>query len=677
MKLSDREIENIREYARLAGEDEEIIEMIITANLAGNDKAFNRMRDYLLYKAAPQMKNPDPYYPYPKQEDFSGDLELGMTQNSLVWRINQNELCKNLLCSGIVGAGKTTMSFGLIKKLDNLSVKTMDFGMKQDVRHIACKEVPMLVLRFSRNANFQLGDIFEAPQGVDEIDYQTEVIKCFAVTTFIGESGKALLLEAITTLRAKQGYVDLTCLISYLKRMKCFSKRMADWLSTCVNRLTEFHIKFGKMLSAKNCFPFEKVIERFNIESELDGSGEFRFFFPAFVELRLFKYRIANNMRGNKLRTVIVCDEVNTLAGKKIEAHAAALGSMPTLLEYMPLCREFDIGHILCSNQPSEVSNVLKAQSGMKMSMRLGYWPDIVDIGNSMTLNKEQMEVIVDLPPGHAVVKMQGLDPFRTKIPNFEIEKTVTDDEINKNNQRVLEGTEWQSFLVSDTGSNNIVIPLGNMNEIEEMDEVMRSYLFDVYNRSAVGLTERFKSLRLSVRRGNQITESMNNQGFINIHEINLSGRGSKTKFLELTKKGHDALGVTPRKRKGKGCGFLHELVQHKIAEHLRNIEEIKKVSIEGILLDKSIDILAEVTDGKKIAFETAMTHLNELNNIQKDIEAGCDYIIIVCKDKVVMEKINELVANLSDGDKSRIMVCLVYQILKCKTLGDIFSLKK
>jgi len=31
----------------------------------------------------------------------------------------------------------------------------------------------------------------------------------------------------------------------------------------------------------------------------------------------------------------------------------------------------------------------------------------------------------------------------------------------------------------------------------------------------------------------------------------------------------------------------------------------------------------------------------------------------------------------LSDEEKSRVMVCMIYQLLQCKTLGEIFSLKK
>lgn len=676
MKLSDRDIQTIREYAKLAGEDDEIVEMIMAANFAGNDKAFHRMRDFLLHKAAPQMMNPDPFYPYPKQEDFHGDLELGNTK-SAVWKIKSDVLCTHMLGTGATGAGKTTQAFDAMEKLHHRDKRILSLGVKQDARHIACNRVPMLVLRCSQNPNFSLGDIFKAPEGVNEVDYQSAVIKCFAQSTFIAEAGESLLIEVVTTVRAKEGYVSLHNLINHLKRMKCWSARMNDWKSTSLNRLTAFNIRFGPMFIDQHPFPFEKVLEKRNIELELDGAGAFKSFFAALPLLRLFMYRIANNIRPKQLNIAIFCDEVNILASKTIERHAAALGSLPMMLEYMPLCREFGLGDILYSNQPSEVSNVLKAQAGIKMSMRLGHWQDIVDIGNSMTLDKEQMKAIIDLPPGHAIVKMQGLKPFPVKIPNFEVEKNVTDEEINENNRKLLEGSEWESFLVSNTSSNTMVIPLGDMNALEEIDELMRSFLFDVYNRSAVGLTERFKSLGLSIRRGNQFTELMNNRRFINVHEINLSGRGGKTKFLELTKKGHDAIGVTPKKKYGKGCGFLHELIQHKVAKHVRSIVEIKKVSIEGMLLDKSIDILVDVIDGKKIGIEIAMTAAHELDNIHKDIKADCDYIIVACRDKKVEEEVDNLIADISKQEKSRVMICQVYQLLKCSTLGDIFSLKK
>jgi len=669
-------LEELLQLAKDAGQDnEEMRDTIMTILESNNESDYRDLREYLFNEAKPQFINPDPFFPYPSQDVFTGDLTIGYTKDNVLWRVDKNELCKNLLCTGIVGSGKTTVAYAMAHSLTKQGIKILNLGLKKDFRHVACDTIPMLVLRCARNGNFHLGNIFKAPAGVDEIDYQTAVIKCFAITTFIAESGKALLLDVVNTLIAKQGYADFPSLLACLKKMHSVSRRQADWLSTCINRVTEFQIMFGPILAGKDCFPFENVLETHSIELELDGAGEYRFFFPALVILRAYKHRIANNLRGNILKTAILCDEVNILASKAIESHAAQLGALPTLIEYLPLSREFGFGYISFSNQPTEISNVLKAQSGIKMTLRLGSWKDVLDMGNCMILNQDQMKVIVDMPPGYAIVKMAGIDPFPVQLPNYDVKKNKTDDDIHRNNCKLLHGMPYFDYLISEQDRIRTTTQPQTVGQEENLDVIERAFLFDVYNRPDVGLTERYRTLGMSIGQGDRLVDSIDNKVLINTYEINLSGRGANTKFLDLTQKGYSSINMVPKKRISKGGGFLHQRVQNRIAGNLKQIPEIKNITIEAMLNNKAIDILAVLIDNKKLAFEIAMSPLNELNNVQKDLAAECDFVFIVCKDKKVGEKVNELIAQLNDNEKALIKVCIVYQILKCKTLADIFVL--
>jgi len=672
--LSNKEIQEILENAKLAGEDvKEIMDMILTASLAGDDQTVKDIKDYLILGASKQIAEPDPFNPYPKQEEFEGNLTLGQTKGATC-KAKEKVFSKHMFVSGATGAGKTTQAYGMIQQLRSKNIQVLSLGVKQDMRHFACKHGPMLVLRCSANGNFSIGDIFAAPQNVNTVDYQSAVIKCFCQSAFIAEAGQSLLTEVVNTIREREGYVCLLSLIRYLKKRKGRSSRENDWISTSLNRLIAFYTKFGSMFVTRDPFPFERVIERFSIELELDGAEGFMPFFAMLPMLRIYKYRIANNIRPNRLMTAVFCDEVNILASKTAERHAAMLGSVPMLLEYLPLSREFGIGFILYSNQPSEASNVLKAQAGIKMAMYLGEWNDIHDVCNSMILTNEQMKVVVDLPPGYAVVKMQGLSPFPIKIPNFEIKKDVTNDMITENNRRLLKGTEWENFLIADSNVRSAP-PVGDA--VEEIDEVERAFLFDIHNRPFVGSTERFTSVGIPTGTGSRLCDSLVNRCLVRMHEINLSGRGHKTKFYEISKKGYKALGISPKLKYGKGAGFLHKLAQYLIAQSLGEITDIEKTTIEETLQDKAIDVSAITTDGKRIGIEIAMTSVNELINMRKDLKAECDYVIVACKNKYIMQDVNKLATGLNDDEKNRIVVCIIYQLLKCKTLSELFSLNK
>lgn len=220
------------------------------------------------------------------------------------------------------------------------------------------------------------------------------------------------------------------------------------------------------------------------------------------------------------------------------------------------------------------------------------------------------------------------------------------------------------------------IIPSG-ITQSNDMDDIERAFLFDVYNRPLVGLTDRYKTLGLSIRQGNFLVATLKDKGLIIIHEINLTGRGGSTKFLELTDTGHKMIGVNSKTHIGKGAGFLHELLQIKVAENLQNMPEVKQVSIEGIVHGKSIDILAEMADGSKIGIEVAMSSINELNNLRKDFDVNCDYVISVAKDRIIKDEVEKLIENLSADEKNKILVCIAYQILKCKTFAEVLSLKK
>jgi hypothetical protein len=212
---------------------------------------------------------------------------------------------------------------------------------------------------------------------------------------------------------------------------------------------------------------------------------------------------------------------------------------------------------------------------------------------------------------------------------------------------------------------------------VKKDEEIKRNFLWDVINRWNVGLSDRYKSLGLNIEQGNKIYHSLSNDNLVRTHKINLVGRGSATSFLEVTDKGYKKLNIEPKKEYSVGGSLLHKIVQHRIRENFKNMEEIDGLHIEKQLSNKVIDVLMVLKEGKKIAIEIAMSSTNELVNIKKDLGAGCDYVITVCKDKKVFKEVGELVANLPDENRASVLICVVYQLLKCKTLGDVFALKK
>ncbi|MGB3479908.1 MAG: hypothetical protein WBB67_12200 [bacterium] len=168
----------------------------------------------------------------------------------------------------------------------------------------------------------------------------------------------------------------------------------------------------------------------------------------------------------------------------------------------------------------------------------------------------------------------------------------------------------------------------------------------------------------ISAGKGTRITNRLVQKGLVKVHEINLGGRGGSVKFLELTEKGHEAIGMKPRPGIGKGAGFEHEFWQCYVSEKLKNNQSVKKVAIEGRLLNKFIDILIE-TENEKIAVEIEMSQAHVKENVAKDVESGCDRIIIACKDRKIMAAVQEITDAFSGDTKNKLLICTVQKAIE------------
>ncbi|MEO0075362.1 MAG: hypothetical protein ABIK31_04545 [candidate division WOR-3 bacterium] len=363
----------------------------------------------------------NPFIPYPEQEDFRGEVILGKLPNNSLCKVPVDSFITHVLFSGTTGNGKINSAYSMAVQLAKLNKQFISLGLKRDIRHLS-KYLPLLVLKCSEDSNFQW-NILNAPQGVSQIDWDTTFMRVFAATQYLREGAESLLLESLELLRKQHNQVNIFDLFNFIKTMKIMTFRGTNWKESCLNRLQALIINFRKMLNTQNSLPLEKFSEYYNIEFELDKAGEFKSFFASIIPIYLYKYRIANNLRGNYLKNVIFCDEANFLASKSIIKNSS-FGDT-TLLQAIRVGREFGLGFIFFTNEPYALADSIKAQYSIKVLFRQTHWPDVEDMGKSMNLTKEQMECTSNLPPGQAIVKIPGIQPFPVAFPLINIVKDM------------------------------------------------------------------------------------------------------------------------------------------------------------------------------------------------------------------------------------------------------------
>lgn len=589
--------------------------------------------------------------------------------------INPDSLTTHFLCSGATGTGKTTIANRIIIGLDKMNKKSICIDVKRDTRHLI-RQIPFLVIKLPNP--YLKWNILNPPPGVQRRAWHMSVIRQFVETTFLAEAVESLLQEYLDWLSKKNENVNFYELYNFIKSRKATSLRERNWLASAQNRLGALISTFSNMLNTRERFPLQELTAQYNICFEIDQAGQFGSFFASLIPSYMFIYRLVNNLRGNELKNAIFFDEAIVVVGKTIVKRHSLMAD-PALLSLIRLGREFGLGCLFFTNHPSAIDDTVKAQSGIKILMRLGHYPDIFDIGKSMGLTKEQMDCIIDAPAGVGIVKKFGVSPFLCQFENFVFEKNVTDKEIEENNSKLIKGTKFEPFF-KNSSTTSIFIRKLNPEESPKTVLILNSdekaFLYDIYNKPLLSITERYKSLGLSSGKGTRIVKSLISKDLCKIVEINLGGRGGVSKFIEITKQGYDTIEI-PALKYTRGTGFEHWFWQNKIAENLKKIDSTE-IIIEKNLNDKFIDVLVEhVKDNKKtrIAIEISITSTpdNEKENIIKDLESGADFVIIACqRDKI--NDINKTIDSLEKKYEEKVISCLLPQLLNIQKTDELLK---
>lgn len=592
--------------------------------------------------------------------------------------INPDSLTTHFLCSGATGTGKTTIANRIIIGLDKMNKKSICIDVKRDTRHLI-RQIPFLIIKLPNP--FLKWNILNPPPGVQRRAWHMSVIRQFVETTFLAEAVESYLQESLDWLSKKNENVNFYELYNFIKSRKATSLRERNWLASAQNRLGALISTFSNMLNTRERFPLQELTAQYNICFEIDQAGQFGSFFASLIPSYLFIYRLVNNLRGNELKNAIFFDEAIVVVGKTIVKRHSLMAD-PALLSLIRLGREFGLGCLFFTNHPSAIDDTVKAQSGIKILMRLGHYPDIFDIGKSMGLTKEQMDCIIDAPAGVGIVKKFGVSPFLCQFENSVFEKNVTDKEIEENNKALLKGTEFEKYFEkASTAKANIP----NRESVRVKDSnysikpKMKSFLTNIVNFPFQCNSERYKNLGLSAGKGNNLAKNSVRYDLCKDEKINHGYRGGVKSFLVITEKGYEVLGIPPLKF-SRGTTFVHWYWQNTIATKLNSFENTK-AKIEGNMKGKNIDILAEVKindEITRIGIEISITSgkEQEKKNIIEDIDAGVDFVICACQ-KEKKDKINEMITSLETTYKEKTKQLLLPQLLKIHNSEELIEILK
>lgn len=384
-------------------------------------------------------------------------------------------------------------------------------------------------------------------------------------------------------------------------------------------------------------------------------------FLSAFQQTVLSLSRVPQEERHP---VALMVDEAHVFLGRE---------NVDTMHSLLSESRKFRISVVLATQTMASVDPQIRASImgnvGSILAFRVG-------VDTARLLEKElapfAVEDLLNLSPGEAICRVGTAQGFNIKTPFIDLAAlpSVTSEEIiQRSRQRYYTRRDHlrQPIPVSskqqarEKPSRERIAPERPALTLEE-----QAFLRCVYDQPTLSVTQVYRVQNLSAYRGDRIKRTLVERRVLSEITTHL-GKGSRiAKFLVLTPKAFQALGVDFNAGDGKG-GMLHRYWQSVIRFHAEGkgytatIEE----PIPGSRESADIGLQRE---GERIAVEISVTTSvdQELANVTKCLRAGFGRIIVLMLDDA---KVRELTARvqtaISDEDHSRVAIGLVHDFCR------------
>lgn len=372
--------------------------------------------------------------PPPSPKETIGEYQLGTVvypdKPYSVFGLRENEFCKHIMISGMTGTGKTTAALQIIKELKRHNKNFLVFDWQREYKKLKKLEQfkDVWVLRVGKDAKFRFNPLIP-PKGTDVREWLAKLVDVIN-HAYLGSYGTEYILRDILlkaykhtkTLEGSKEYPTFKLVKGYLKK-NFFKGRMEFWNQTAIRILESLTYDggLGAVLNTEKKTNLKELLKN-DVIIELDAlsSDDKRFLTEALL-LWIYEFR-KNQGETSEFRHAIIIEEAHNILSKKKEKTEGGETIMETTLR---MIRKFGEAVIVIDQEPSKLSESIKANTNTKITFTLGNGKDIEDISRSMEISREQRGYLDMLGVGHAVAKVKGRieKPIMVYFPKFETTK--------------------------------------------------------------------------------------------------------------------------------------------------------------------------------------------------------------------------------------------------------------
>ena len=573
----------------------------------------------------------------PPTEICSGSIHLGtILYEHEKWDISLklSELMQNLAIFGRSGAGKTNVSFHLLKQLVDKKVHFLFLDWKRTARHL----MPMLgkeitVYTPGRSlAPFPFNP-FLVPPGVESSTYVNQLVDVMADAYTLGDGATSVLQQAIHACYAKDIAAPSIKQVLYEIDALPTNQRSSGWKISARRACESLEISKTVTMDSESQAAFTKSILQRNTIIELDGiSQNTKKFLIPLLCYWIYSVQLAGDNRES-LQYVMFLEEAHHVLYRYESRAKETL--MNVLLRQ---CRELGIGVVLIDQHPHLISSAGVGNCYTTICMSQRDPSDINKATGLSGLEDGEKRHLNMLPVGQGIVKLQDRwrRPFLVQFPLVEAKKgSVTDDLL----QAVQSGTMTWRELRHRVGATSTK-RAGPSREASPIDGGAAELLHDIAQYPQDGVDARYKRLAVSVDKGNRWKKQIIENSLVIPSRVKM-GRAHRV-VLRLTS--NAKLLMLPRVGLDPQASFLHEYWKGRIARQFE--EKGYKVALEAARFQGGGKIDISATRGSEsvaIEIETGKSHV--VLNVKRDLLSGVERVLVVATDNGALQKVERQLA--------------------------------
>ena len=591
-------------------------------------------------------------FPFNRSEMLSGSVELGQSWNGFPVRLYEEDLTQHLLAVGQSGSGKTTLFYNLY---ESVGVPVWFFDLKQDYRHLASRD-DLLVLPWSK---LRLNPL-RPPNGVSPRRWAQVFSEMFGHSTALLSGSKNYLLKSVIKLyRAYNLFEEVSEPFPSLFELQAlieadsmsYMRKSSNYRDTVLNRLEAMNLTAGTVFDCSQGYDLEELLRQ-DVVFEFDGlSRDVQNFLMEILFAYVFEFRLAQNQRDSGLRHLFFLDEGKRIFSVYKERQNAS--GLPEIDELTAKMREFGEGLVVGDQEPSKLTDSIKANTYTKVLLPLGDRKQFDEVADSLNLSERQREFAQGLGTGEAVVQVGNGSPVPVSLDDYSLEKQVSDEDLERSQAENWTSLSYESRSLTP-GFKSLVAP-GRSDEVEspkivkdpqkevELSGDADRFLKDVVENPFRGLTERYSDFPSSYK-GNKAKNELVDNGVVVERKVHT--QNGKRKLLQLTDKGREYAETEldlEVKHRGRG-GVIHRYWQNQIKDLF------EETGWSAFLEKFDADVYVNMGN-TELVVEVAMgDNPREIKHVEKHLERF-DTVWIACRNQEVREGLRQRLAENSLED--------------------------